>query len=206
LSGKSRTYNHGTYQGNGQSDQHHTVSFGIEPVQPSGHQIFAERGVGLGVSSLMSRRRDLKAIASGIAGSFISRNNDVGGYWAMGLLCELVRQMKVSDITLELENPELSRPTAALVYTVADVYQKLLHSMLDRRGLDPNMVRRAYISVEFGTSGHLPLPPLTTWGAPFLCTVGITDDLGRERSVAMAGRCGPHDPRKESRRVRIEAL
>lgn len=154
----------------------------------------------------MKRRRDLKGIAGGIAGSFVSRNNDVDGYWAMGLLCELSRHMNISSITIELENPELSRPATDLVNRISGGYRKMLHHMLAQRGLEVRMVKRAYISVEFGTSGGLPTPPLNTWGGPFLCTVGITDDLGQERTVDVAGRCGPHDPRKESRSTRAEGF
>ena len=37
--------------------------------------------------SIMAKSKELKNIASGLYGSFISRNNDVRGYWGVGKLC-----------------------------------------------------------------------------------------------------------------------
>ena len=35
----------------------------------------------------MSTRRELKSVAHALAGSFISRYNDLEGYWGLGVLC-----------------------------------------------------------------------------------------------------------------------
>lgn len=154
----------------------------------------------------MARRRNLKGIASGIASSFVSRNNDIDGYWALGLLCQLAKQLNRSCIVIELVGPTQSEPTAALVSQVGTNYSQMLARMLSRQGMESEWVRRAQISIEFGTSGALSAPPLNTWGGPFLCKVSITDDHGRVRSVSLTGRCGPHDPQKESRSTRAEGF
>lgn len=35
----------------------------------------------------MPRRSELNGVASDIVRSFVSRNNDLRGYWALGMLC-----------------------------------------------------------------------------------------------------------------------
>jgi hypothetical protein len=35
----------------------------------------------------MPSSRKLKSVAAGLLGSFVSRNNDIGGYWGIGVLC-----------------------------------------------------------------------------------------------------------------------
>ena len=34
----------------------------------------------------MPRRRELKGVAYGMAGKFVSRNTDLDGYWAIGVM------------------------------------------------------------------------------------------------------------------------
>jgi hypothetical protein len=151
----------------------------------------------------MSRRRSIKSIASGLAGSFISRNNDVDGYWGIGMLCLLCRQNSLETISISLLGEE-TEPLASdeLVRGIKDHYSEKLSQMLSKAKIEPSWVRSATVSLVFGTSGELPEPPLSTWGGAFLCTVEIMDDLGQSRTASLAGRCGPHDAKRESRSAR----
>ena len=50
----------------------------------------------------MSAYKQLKGIAAGLAGTFISRNNDVDGYWGMGVIYSEVSARGVSAVTFSL--------------------------------------------------------------------------------------------------------
>ena len=50
----------------------------------------------------MARRKEIKGIIDGLISSFISRNNDLNGYWAMGKLCGFLIQSNSRVLTLEL--------------------------------------------------------------------------------------------------------
>lgn len=55
----------------------------------------------------MTRRGELKDVALGVLGSFVSRNNDVDGYWCLGLLRALADAQRVSTAAVT--------PTAARI-------------------------------------------------------------------------------------------
>ena len=150
----------------------------------------------------MPRRKALKGIASGILGSFISRNNSVDGYWGIGKLCLFAKESQRSSITISLlGSTDSDSYNSTVVAVIAGHYGDLVQTHLHRAGIVLSRVRNVEITVAFGASGILPTPPLSTWGSPFLCTVEITDDLGRVWSVSRSGRCAPHDPNKELKRV-----
>lgn len=49
----------------------------------------------------MARRRELKCVASGIAQYCVSRNNDLGGYWGLGVLYRLAQKMAVDSLQVD---------------------------------------------------------------------------------------------------------
>jgi hypothetical protein len=147
----------------------------------------------------MARRRDLNGIAAGILGSFVSRNNDVGGYWAIGVLRRQAEAIGLSRATLNLRSNDQAVPDTLV--EMRRKYAKLLESQLAKRNMNMQWVKDAEITVVFGTSGDLPEPPLMTWGDPLVCTVSILDDRGRLHRVSAALRCAPHDPTRERKRA-----
>ena len=50
----------------------------------------------------MPRRRELKDLAAGIALKFISRNNDLRGYWALGILFKDLSEIGATCLSLNL--------------------------------------------------------------------------------------------------------
>lgn len=58
----------------------------------------------------MARSARLTNIASGLCGAFISRNNDVGGYWAIGILRLLAMQLEAKYLQSDRHRrPQASR-------------------------------------------------------------------------------------------------
>ena len=54
----------------------------------------------------MARRRELKSIASGIAAHCVSRNNDIGGYWAMGIIYGIANERGVDSVSVDIMSDE----------------------------------------------------------------------------------------------------
>jgi len=50
----------------------------------------------------MGSRKEFKAIAHGLVESFISRNNDVSGYWGIGKLYSHIVSTGVKDLKIDL--------------------------------------------------------------------------------------------------------
>lgn len=153
----------------------------------------------------MATRRALKGVGAGLLGSFVSRNNDVEGYWGMGVLLRYASERGLHELTIDLLDAAAS-PVAQneAPQIVAQHYGAMLKAHLQNAAIDSTKISRVRIEVRFGTSGDLPMPPLATWGRPFVCTAVIVDDRGRAWSNSKAGVCGPHDPRRESRRDRAQ--
>jgi hypothetical protein len=55
----------------------------------------------------VSRRRTIHGIVAGILGSFVSRNNDVGGYWAIGKLYAHARCSQTQTLAVNLLTSEI---------------------------------------------------------------------------------------------------
>lgn len=154
----------------------------------------------------MPRRRQFRGIANAIANSFVSRNNDVGGYWALGILYLHAKQQSSLRLVIELkpERPDLGgEPFAA----VARTYRNALAAHLVSLRLPFAWLASASVAVDFETAALKPLPfGLHTIGNPFDCRVSLVDDRGRAYETTVHGRCWPHDPNRESRSTRAASL
>ena len=159
------------------------------------------------VRNPMPTRRIIKSVVNGLLSSFVSRNNDIDGYWGLGKLRSLSELQNTTSIIINL------KPTHAKIESrhisldvVTQHYAFMLVSIIERCGLPSAYVAEARIIVDFVISPTLPEPPKSTWGEPFLCTVVIIDDTGREWRASHTGRCGKHDPKRELKSTRTEFL
>ena len=151
----------------------------------------------------MPRRKLLKSVASGLLGSFLSRNNDFDGYWALGLLYRLALEREPRSITIELiGNAGKSLPRNPLLDAVSTRYRALFISMLEKACFNQSNALSVVIELEFCTARKINFQHLRTHGEPLFCSVTITDEQRRAWRVEGGGRCAPHDPAKESRSTR----
>ena len=79
----------------------------------------------------MPTRKDLKGISAGIAYSFSSRNNDIDGYWAMGILYKVASEAGTKKFKLNLLSGE-SDPSFKYSRKVASPYQVYLTDQIDK--------------------------------------------------------------------------
>ena len=161
----------------------------------------------LDIRNPMPTRRIIKSVVNGLLGSFVSRNNDIDGYWGLGKLRSLSELYNTTSITINLK-PKHGRIESQHISlnVTTQHYASMLVSIIERCGLPSAYIADARIIVDFVVPPTLPEPPKYTWGEPFLCTVVIIDDTGREWRASHTGRCGRHDPEREMRSTRTEFL
>jgi hypothetical protein len=146
------------------------------------------------------RLGDLRNIAAGLASSFVSRNNDSGGYWAVGMLRSLAEQVRVDEVRIPLrpmgdcDNPLLTE--------IARSYAAHLARLIERAGGAMDTVAEANVAVHFATSWPAGVPRQGTQGDPVACDVHLVDKTGRQVTARRVTFCRPHDPNLESRSVR----
>ena len=144
----------------------------------------------------MPRRKELRGAAFGLLGSFVSRNNDVSGYWALGRLYEHAVKTNASNVCVDLLNLTITPPSGDFA-AMATHFQRMLGAQLAARRLPDDWVRGATICVEFG---RVKCPE--TPGDVFNSIVLITDDKGRTHGATASGACWVHDPVREARSTR----
>jgi hypothetical protein len=147
-------------------------------------------------------RRELLDVPHAIAGSFVSRNNDVDGYWSLGLLRSFADRNQVWSLQFDLVNGA-TEPEATLLGRVAAAYRSVLVRQLTTRGIARGVVAKALVVLTFNPDAP-HTPSIATEGAPFSCTVLLTDHRGRDFERILIGHCAPHDPRRELRSTRAQ--
>jgi len=138
----------------------------------------------------MARRRELKSIASGLAWYCVSRNNDIFGYWGVGVIYRLAMDGGIETISLSMD--------AAL--SGCPELQFFKKCFLDRACVashDLSCFVEGF-EVEFRFDPY-SLSEVRGCCARVMCRVHIIDDLGKRRSASSVTFCYPHDPRFEVR-------
>jgi hypothetical protein len=152
----------------------------------------------------MTPRKTLRGVALGLLGFFVSRNNDVGGYWGMGKLYALARAAHDMSARIDVLTGQTT-PEHAEFNELAAQLQMRLRNHMDALGLPHDRLSRAAVTVRFGTDPNTAIRFETApHGDPFTCAVELVDDLGVAYVESTGGRCLPHLPERESRSARIE--
>jgi len=146
------------------------------------------------------RRTALKGALHDIVTSFISRNNDLSGYWGIGKLCLAAKESGTSEIKLDLLNTNSSLNRIEFEAMVRH-YREMLQGILVRKSIPASWIAKANIVISFNQENdkryHFFQSAL---GEPYICRLELTDDHGKSYSITAGGHCRPHDPSKESRR------
>lgn len=122
-------------------------------------------------------------------GSFVSRNNDVSGYWALGKLRKHAVTANVSTVCVDLLKLIVTPPGDDFT-AMARHFQQMLSVQIKARHIPVDWMRAAAVSVDFAP------------GDAFDCAVVITDDKGREHRATASGMSWAHDPARELRSTR----
>ncbi|MET3650800.1 hypothetical protein [Dyella japonica] len=152
----------------------------------------------------MPSSRVLKSIANGLVGTFVSRNNDVLGYWGIG---QIQREIEgLSDTVVELDLMHgVAMPEGPIAKALIAQYSTYLLASLARDGFTPSELTAAKILVEFGNFGEAEAPDLfSTTGQPFNCRAVLTSKSGKTFSAVRGGLSRPHNPAIELRSLRAQ--
>ena len=141
----------------------------------------------------MPRRRELKSIASGIASFCVSRNNDIFGYWGVGVIYQLALMQGVATVSIDLStmhdhSPEIAAFRSGFLARFRDA----------RHGLS-SFVHGFTVEYHFDRYSKSDVRGQCS---RVTCCVHIIDDLGKRRTASSVTFCYPHDPRFETRSTR----
>lgn len=150
----------------------------------------------------MPRSARLKNIASGLCGSFISRNNDVDGYWLIGKLRLLAQQQGRDAVSLDLLALSM-QPSSPEFAAVLACYARLLDKLARCSHVPIDQITAALITIDFAPEPW-PRPRYIDpqSGDQCILTVTIQANGRADGIVHHASYCRPHDPHKERRSTR----
>ena len=149
----------------------------------------------------MPRRRELNGVAAGFLQKFVSRNNCIDGYWALGIFYKIASDSHVDNFRLNLFEGN-SEPKCTYSQTLSQAYIADILHRIEQRGFSREQLCDAFVELRFDVE---PTPKQMTawktWGDPFLSRLSLVDDLGKIRSYAVRGWCGVHDPSRERQNI-----
>jgi hypothetical protein len=139
----------------------------------------------------MGTRRALASVADGTVGAFVARSNDVGHFWALGVLLEDAPPGD-PDLVIDLMT---GRMTPALLGSRAaplgDAWARYLRWSLSKHEVKLDVVRSARLTVDFDRTEEIESWIPGGRDNPFVCTVTIEDDRGHRYAKSREGHCAP---------------
>lgn len=149
----------------------------------------------------MPTRREIKGVLDGFSSSFVSRNNDIDGYWGLGQLYKHAVSHNTNQVVIDVLSNDIVPPNPRFRPYI-DAYAKSILTNFSSRSLPHNWLTQATVTINFNQFDKEDHPLLRYQGEPFLGTIEFVDDLSRKRSVEIRGRCRKHDVSREQRAVR----
>jgi len=145
----------------------------------------------------------LKGAALGVLGSFVSRNNDVDGYWGIGKLYSHALRTDAKTIAIDLVGRTITPPSDEFRSMVSR-YSEAFLGQCRKRSIPCAWANTVDIRISFNvTPEGMLLPPRYTAGELFDCVIEVTDDLGRAYVGQVLGWCKPHNPAREAKSARV---
>ena len=135
----------------------------------------------------MPRRKQFQGICHDILGSFVSRYNDLGGYWALGQYVSILNRTGKRGLQFKLMGEVETIGEPAFGVSV-DYYRGAVLRMMEASGMPQGWLADATITVSMAPSSQTK------------CEIEILSDLGRtyrwDRTISVR----PHDPAVEQQR------
>ena len=149
-------------------------------------------------------KNEIPCILSGMLGSFMSRNNESEGYWAVGKLHRFARENNSTSLAIQI-HPDETVPENALIESVRSKYRTMLTSILSEKNIPVTRLVSAKIFLNFERTALLPATECPHPGAaPFLCNLTFESCHGKVRTLQATGWSAPHDPENEHQSARKE--
>ena len=150
----------------------------------------------------MKRRNIIKNISYGIMDSFMSRNNDINGYWALGIFYKVAAENNQKHFVLDLIS-KVSDPYYKYSANVASRYKEFIDKQLAKPSLDSIKIIHAQVQIEFNVPAEKKhIERMITWGKPFNLKVTLEDENHKLYIAQTVGWCDKHNPNKERRSIK----
>lgn len=141
----------------------------------------------------MPRRRELKSIASGMAMHCVSRNNDIGGYWALGILYRFALEAGADCLRVDIMSDE-DLPEALVLFR-----RNFRSHYGDKDYRFRHFIAGLIVEFEFESSSRTETGDNSTQGK---CHIHVIDDMGKRWSAMACTYCNAHDPAHECKSTR----
>jgi hypothetical protein len=137
------------------------------------------------------KRREINSLAHSLCAYLCSRNNDIAGYWGIGMLCAVSKREKRPKFSFKVYPGELLR-----IYSSEITGSKVITDKLVKFRLDSIEGRLSFF--EDGRYPH---------GAEkYTCGIAIAITQAGRTGLSMSHvECWSHDPRRERRRATAAA-
>lgn len=143
----------------------------------------------------MGNKREFKNIANGLLSSFISRNNDINGYWGIGKLYAFMLKSKSMRLEVDLiENTILPHDNELKI--LASIYLDYLLTRMKIKNIERECLNKAMIVLS-GFPNNLVLPYGRSAPHKMHCKILIIDNLNKEYSIEKNVWCRKHNPKSE---------
>lgn len=147
------------------------------------------------------RRSKLRNIANGLLGTFVSRNNDIDGYWGLGMLRSFADSKGVQQVTIDLLETN-TRPH--FIESCKQHYRVWLWEALAKQSISIESLSTAQIKVSFFSSfDSFPDLVKDTRGLPYECSVEIRVGTRTSSIATRLGVCAPIDPQVDMQSARL---
>ncbi len=133
------------------------------------------------------KRRQMNSLARSLCEYLCSRNNDIGGYWGMGMLCATSRRDNRPRMSFRIIPGRLIR-----IYSCELTDSTIVTEKLEKFDLDAIEGR-----LSFFLDGRYP-------DGADKYTCGIAIAMAQDGRIGMSMchvACWPHDPKRERRRI-----
>ena len=154
----------------------------------------------------MAKREQFWQVARGVLTSFASRNNDIRGYWGVGVLARLAKELRLPVVQLPLF-PSPVESTEPVFSAISVRYGSLLVSKLAAAGIPLAWLSSADLVFQYPAPGPHARPANASIAEqPFACQLDVTDERQHRRSFVYSGWCWPQGAAPESRSTRTHDL
>lgn len=136
----------------------------------------------------MSRRKQFDGICHDILDSFVSRYNDIGGYWALGLYIRFLMRFREETLFFNLSDGK-TVPEDRLFNISSAYYWRAILQMMAANKMPESWLKDARIKFRVDNSDYA------------YCSIEIETDLNRIFSRERLILVFPHNPDNERRRM-----
>lgn len=148
----------------------------------------------------MAKRKEFKTIADGLVNSFISRNNDVHGYWGIGKLYSHMTSTESNELKIDLIQRTIEPPNKEFTVLINEFANRLI-SQIKKRQLNLEFLKKAELTMVI-IPDEAPLCFGKMAPNTINCSLALLDDLDREHVGKATTWCRAHNPEKEWKSTR----